>query len=131
LAHALLPAQATAGASGALDRSLRARDDVVLPEHAFVEFGSLLRKSVTRRTLAPAEATQTLLSLFQIGRLVSANGFTLRAAFDLATRLNQPDTFDTTGYALAQSLNAEFWVSDRRFFNAAQAAGLTGVSLFD
>ena len=38
---------------------------------------------------------------------------------------------DTTGYALAQSLGAEFWVCDRRFANSASAAGLEGVRFFE
>lgn len=47
--------------------------------------------------------------------------------FELAVRLGQSDTFDATGYVIAQRYGAEFWVSDVRFANAAAAAGLTGI----
>jgi hypothetical protein len=48
-------------------------------------------------------------------------------AMQVATRLGQSDTFDSTGYAIAERLGAESWVSDRRFANAAATAQLPGI----
>jgi hypothetical protein len=47
--------------------------------------------------------------------------------FELAVQLNHSDTFDTTGYAVAEALSAEFWVSHRRFAETASRANLPNV----
>jgi hypothetical protein len=47
--------------------------------------------------------------------------------FELARLLGETDTFDTTGYAVAEALGADFWVSDQRFAEAVVRAALPNV----
>lgn len=42
-------------------------------------------------------------------------------AWNVATRYAQPATYDSEGYALAESLGADLWTADDRFVNAMQA----------
>jgi len=131
LSHALVPSQQSAAALTTLGRSLTSNATRFVPSFALIEFGSLLRKAATRGSLSSAEANRLFAVAMAAADVAQVEPSVLQSAYVLATRINQPDTFDTTGYALAQSLNAEFWVSDRRFYNAATAAGLSGISIFD
>jgi predicted nucleic acid-binding protein len=48
-------------------------------------------------------------------------------AWRVARDLGQSDTFDALGYAAAELTGGEFWTSDRRFANAAEARSLPGI----
>jgi predicted nucleic acid-binding protein len=125
LAHALIPTQRTLEAVEAL-RSLKASsEEVVVPLHVVVEFGSLLRKVVNQRRIAQHEAQAAFREVMELGDTLSPSEETLLYGFELASRLEQSDTFDATGYALAEAVAGEFWTADRRFANAADTAGLT------
>jgi predicted nucleic acid-binding protein len=60
--------------------------------------------------------------------VIEASDFA-KASFELALRLGQSDSFDATGYAIAEAIGGELWTSDRRFVNAATSAGLTAARL--
>ncbi len=92
-----------------------------------VEFHSVLRKLWARRRISDLRAREVLSELVALEYdVVWVDGAADRG-FELATQLNQSDTFDTTGYAVAEALGAEFWVSDRRFAAAAAQASLPNV----
>lgn len=88
----------------------------------------MLRKLVARGSIAPNDAEGVFESLLGVeARVVGSGRETVRRGMELATRLGQSDTFDSTGYAIAERLGAEFWVSDRRFANAAAPARLPNI----
>ncbi len=102
---------------------------MVIPLHVLVEFASILRSLTVRRRLSGADSHVIFEALLGISTLQSWHEEAPRRGFALVIRLGQSDTFDATGYAVAERLGAEFWVSDRRFANAAASAGLGGVRL--
>ena len=104
-----------------------AQDTIVLPPHVLVEFASMLRGFVVRGGMPPREGKALLDALLDTTFLVYSHDDSYRRGFELATVLGQSDAFDATGYAIAERLNAEFWVSDRRFANAAASRTLPGV----
>lgn len=124
LAHALVRLQMTAAAVREFERLESSDDPVLVWESSFVEFKSFIRKSITRRHLTSREGTEIVRRLRFASRIVHATDDLLERGFELATRLGQSDTFDATGYVLAVANGADFWVSDRRFANAAFAARL-------
>jgi predicted nucleic acid-binding protein len=126
LVHATIPSQATPDAI-ALLRELR-NGDLGASPGTHLEFTSFLRKLVTQRRVT-REAGQRMLDAFLELEIepLPFGPTELREAWDVATQLNQGDVFDSMGYVLARSLDAEFVTCDRRFANAAGAQGLEGV----
>ncbi len=106
------------------------RLQLVPPAHV-LEFGSLVRKAVTRRELALECANAIVQDAIDLLEPSVWFPETFFRAYELASRLNQSDIFDAAGYATAETLDAEFWTSDRRFANAAAHAGLQHVRFID
>jgi predicted nucleic acid-binding protein len=105
------------------------RTELVLAAYVPVEFTSALRKLMARGRLAESEALSSLREFERLGAIVEESGPHLVEGLRLAALFNHSD--NTTGYALAQRLGAEFWVCDKRFANSATAAGLTGFRFFE
>jgi predicted nucleic acid-binding protein len=100
----------------------------VLAPSVLVEFYSLLRKLVVRGRLEAQDAADIAAALLLIPTIqAESTGADAIEGFRLAARLGQSDTFDATGYVVARRHGTEFWVSDRRFANAAATARLPGV----
>ena len=102
------------------------------PSLLFSEFPSLLRKLISQRRLTPSEG-EVLFELFRLLPVepVNVTARSLQESWDLATRLGQSDTFDSMAYVVAVDQGATLWTCDRRFANAARAAGLTSVRYFE
>lgn len=96
----------------------------------FLEFPSLLRRSVNKRALAATDAA-SVFSHFVNLPIVRApyDDALVRRAWELAIRLDQSDVFDAIGYALAERIDGEFWTCDGRFARAAANVRLPGVRL--
>lgn len=127
LTHALLPGQQTTEATLALSEKQAGGERTLVWDGHVFEVASVLRKAVTRRRLDSANARAILQRVLVEHAVVTANESLILAGFELASRLGQSDTFDATGYLVAAANGADFWVSDRRFANAAFAAGLPHV----
>ena len=127
LAHALIPSQRTTEAFEALRGAVETDDDLLVAPHILVEFTTALRKLEVRGSLTEHEVQNALADLSRLELRVLSRVDAYPRGMELATRLRQSDTFDSTGYAIAERLGAEFWVSDRRFANAAAAASLPGI----
>jgi len=128
LAHALLPHQLTDEAVRAIDNAKQSGEELLVWDCHLVELLSVIRKFRNRGAFDHERAAETAQRALGFGLdVVSASMTSLERGFDLASRLGQPDTFDSTGYVLARELDADFWVSDRRFANAAVSAGLPGI----
>lgn len=125
--HALIPSQRTEEATAALHDLIVDDDEILVTPPVMVEFHSLLRKLTLRGTMTSADATTALADMAAYQPRVEWQSGAAVEGFELAVRLGQSDTFDATGYVIAQRYGAEFWVSDVRFANAAAAAGLTGI----
>jgi hypothetical protein len=82
----------------------------VIPSHVLVEFGSLLRSFVARRSLTSRDASEIFFSVDAMAALNYWDDTVAARAMQVATRLGQSDTFDSTGYAIAERLGAEFRV---------------------
>ena len=83
---------------------------------------------MNRRQITTVEADEAFAELRSLDILILPLDDNLLArAYELAKLLNQSDVFDAAGYATAEAYGADFWTSDRRFANAAQAAGLDNV----
>jgi len=131
LAHALLPTQRTEEAVGALREINLQGHELVAAAVLFVEFPSLLRRMVARGQLdrADGEAIFDIFRRLPI-RSVNTSPGNLQRAWDLSKTLGQSDTFDSMGYAIAESENAAFWTSDQRFTNAAKTKNLSHIRRF-
>jgi predicted nucleic acid-binding protein len=118
----------TSEAAAALAGVDRRADRLAVPSTFLVEFMSVLRKAVARRRYLQQEADEILKVLRAINpTIIEPTTTTLDRAWQLSIQLGQSDVFDSLGYALAEEIGAEFWTADRRFTNAAEAAGLPAV----
>lgn len=128
LSHALLPSQQTPESTAALRQALDDGDELVATATVVIEFFSLLRKLSNRGVLSVTESDAIRQRVTAtIARFVAVTEHDVHAGYRLASRLGQSDTFDATGYVVASRSGMQFWVSDRRFANAASAEGLDGV----
>ena len=131
LAHALIPAQRTTGAGDALRRLVTGDAPVFMCSSTLIEFGSLIRKLTTRQQLSVTESRDLMEQARDLATtFVAVSIEDVVEGFELSVRLGQSDSFDATGYVVAQRLSASFWICDRRFANAAQSAGLSSFELF-
>jgi predicted nucleic acid-binding protein len=121
------PSQQTQDAADALTGLTGGDFDLVLTPPVLVEFDSVLRALLRRRVLTDLEAADVRLAVRELQARVEWRVGIEDRGFELARLLNASDTFDTTGYAVAEALGAEFWVSDRRFAEAAAHASLPNV----
>ncbi|MEO6045629.1 MAG: type II toxin-antitoxin system VapC family toxin [Tepidiformaceae bacterium] len=131
LAHALIPSQQTPIARAALNEANLIGHELLGAAVLFSEFPSVLRKLVTRQSLSKPEA-QALFEIFRQLPIESTNASRalMQRSWDLSIALDQSDTHDSMGYAVAEMHKAEFWTSDQRFTNAAANKGLRGYRLF-
>jgi len=92
---------------------------IVAPQLLAYEIAAALRRKVIGRVL-PEEAARHALELALRLRisLLDPPELTL-TAFDLATQLGRPNTYDSHYLALAKHLQCPLWTADERFYNAA------------
>lgn len=122
-----MPTQQTTDSVVALRDLILGSHDVILTPPTVVEFHSVLRKLCNRGRISDRRSRQVLSALEELEYGVTWPEGAAERGFELATQLGHSDTFDTTGYAVAEALGAEFWVSDRRFADAAARANLPNV----
>lgn len=91
--------------------------DVVIPSQAVSEAMATVRSYVFRGPLTAPDGDTTFDRLR--GLVASMQIETVQlGAWEVAKRLNRPDTYDSEFYALAEQSGAEFWTADDRFVNA-------------
>lgn len=107
---------------------MRARVPLAAPDVLFIEYYSLVRKTINRGQVSSTEADSSIEEVRRLPTLIiPLDDHLLTRAYELAKQLGQSDVFDAAGNATAEAYGAEFWTSDRRFANAANAAGLANV----
>ena len=132
LAHAVLPTQQTPDAVAALEEITVNGHTLIAPIVLFSEFPSLLRKLVNQRRMSPTEGGEFFEMFLRLAiEPIAMTRAALQESWALATRLGQSDTFDSMAYVVAVDQGATLWTCDRRFANAARAAGLTSVRFFE
>ncbi len=90
---------------------------IAAPELFHYEIVAVMRKSVVRQRLTPAEANSYLEILLAQPVHTMKDDRLLRRAYELATRFNRPTAYDSQYLAVAERLSCEFWTADERFFN--------------
>mgnify|MGYP001607204132 CR=1 FL=1 len=80
---------------------------------------AVLRQSVHDARVTAAQGDRALAILRAFADRWEIEG-TQWAAWAVAARFAQPATYDSEGFALAESLGAELWTADDRFVNAMQ-----------
>jgi predicted nucleic acid-binding protein len=120
LTHALIPSQATPDAMRELERLSASGSELRVAAVVFSEFPSVLRKLENQNKLAREDAQQ-LFDIFRRLNLTSVNSSPrlLQRSWSLSIQLQQSDTFDSMGYAVAEAAGADLWLSDDRFNRAA------------
>lgn len=92
--------------------------EVIAPGLLPFELTSVLRKKVHRGLLSPEEGERAFTTVHQLPVRICAPAGLHRRAWELASRFNQPATYDAHYLALAEMLGCEFWTADRRLYEA-------------
>ncbi len=118
--RALVPSQQSGAVIAAFETaSFDAEYEWFVPSSVFLEFPSILRKFTNQRRIDAAEANDLLMIVQDLpGRRYGTTPELVQRAWDIATRAQQSDIFDSFGLAVAEEVDAEFWTSDLRFANA-------------
>jgi len=101
---------------------------IVAPTLLYYEISNALHRLTVANQLTMAQADQALSDALSLEIQLYGNNELHQQAIALARQLNLPAAYDAHYLALAQRLEAEFWTSDRRLFNAVQST-LTWVHL--
>ncbi len=101
---------------------------IVAPTLLYYEISNALHRLTVANQLTIAQADQALSDALSLEIQLYGNNELHQQAIALARQLNLPAAYDAHYLALAQRLEAEFWTSDRRLFNAVQST-LTWVHL--
>src|SRR5689334_17715681 len=108
LAHAIVPSQQSVAAITAFRTLLGSSEVIYGAPGVFVEFPSLLRKLSARSVLRADEADELFQDFLDFGIVPRTPTLELqRRAWQLARHLDQSDTFDAMGYAVAEDIDGE------------------------
>ena len=92
----------------------------VAPALLWYELTSTMRNRVHRNSIDPDEATILLDTLLNLPIFVISSSRLHRAGWEIATRLNRPNAYDSHYLAVAEELDCPMWTADERFYNAAK-----------
>lgn len=85
---------------------------LVAPAFMPTEVASTLRKKLRRGEMTVEEGEARLARLAELGIDLFADDATLRRAWALAARFEQPTLYDAVYLAVAERAQAEFWTAD-------------------
>jgi predicted nucleic acid-binding protein len=106
----------------ALFRSWKAAGiELVAPDFMPSEFATALRKKIREGILTDNGAKRLMGELYENGIDFRPSRPLHNRAIDLAVELNQRLAYDSHYFALAESLDCEFWTADRPFYRAARS----------
>ena len=110
----VLPMDVNARSEALFQGWARAGAVLLGPPLLYAETVSVIRNKVFRRLLTPEEGRAALELFFAYGVRAREPAGLYRRAFDLATELRRPQTYDAQYVALAQIEGCELWTADRR-----------------
>jgi predicted nucleic acid-binding protein len=112
-------------ASALMKRVINEKMTVVLPDFAWVEVGTVLRKKVARKLINSEQAEIAWETFSSLGVLTFINDVAvMRAAWRIADKEKLPTLYDAAFLAVAEIISrqngeeCEFWTADEKFVNA-------------
>lgn len=102
--------------------------EIVAPPLLWYEVTSVLRNLAHRGRLTLDESSEALEVLLDLNVSIISPPGLHRAAWELATRLDQPAAYDAHYLALAHELDCPFWTADQRLYQATRDT-MPGVNL--
>jgi predicted nucleic acid-binding protein len=97
-----------------------ARTLLVAPRLFRSEITAVVRKVVYQNRITHEQGRKILARLLIYPVEFHEDDTLLKAAYELADKLNRPRAYDTQYLALAARLSCEFWTADERLFNTAK-----------
>ncbi len=108
-----------------MDRVVNERMTVVLPDFAWAEVGTVLRKKVSRKLISAEQAEVAWEAFNSLGLLTFINDVSvMRAAWRIAEKEKLPTLYDAAYLAVAEIMSrqnkevCEFWTADERLANS-------------
>jgi predicted nucleic acid-binding protein len=92
------------------------------PPLALYEITATLRKNVHQGIIDPDEGREAHREILSLPLDYPSPQDLHARAYELATRLDLPTTYDANYLVVAQTLGCEFWTADRKLVNAVGAA---------
>src|SRR3989442_2159950 len=84
------------------------------------ELTSILRNRSQRGSIHDDEAGIAIDTLLNLPISVISSPHLHRAGWQIATKLNRPNAYDSHYLAVAEALDCPFWTADERFYNVAK-----------
>jgi len=112
-------------AASLMEMVVNNRMTVVLPDFAWVEVGTVLKKKVARGLISPEQADIAWESFNSLGVITFVNDISvMRAAWRIADEEALPTLYDAAYLAVAEILSRQngeecvFWTADKRLINS-------------
>ncbi|MDD3880334.1 MAG: type II toxin-antitoxin system VapC family toxin [Syntrophomonas sp.] len=110
-----------------MERVINERMTVVLPDFAWAEVGSVLRKKVSRRLINPKQAVVAWEAFNSFGVITFINDVSvMRAAWQIADKEKLPTLYDAAYLAVAEIMakqngeECEFWTADNKLASSVK-----------
>ena len=94
------------------------RKDIVAPLLLRYEISSVLRNRVYRNIVSMEEGHRAINRLLALPIIFHTEPTLPYLAWELASQLNRPNSYDSNYLVVAQFHDCEFWTADRRLYNA-------------
>lgn len=117
----IIPEAVTDEAQRLIARWKQSGIQIAAPALFRYEVIAVMRKSVVRGRLTSPQAASRIAMMQDEPIEYFIDDALLKRAFELAERFNQPTAYDSQYLAVAERLNAAFWTTDERFYNAVRS----------
>lgn len=92
----------------------------VAPSLFLSEGISVIRNRAYRKLITPEEAEELRSVFLSLPVQISAPDGLIERAWELATKFDRPNAYDSHHLALAEKFANEFWTADERLFNVVK-----------
>lgn len=124
--YCVIPSQPHAAALELLERLVQQEVELYVPHLWLVEVTMGIRKAIAAGYLSGESGDLTLEAALNLPvQIIPAAAVICRRALSWADRLGQTAAYDAVYLALAESLNADFYTTDRKLFNRCRDLALT------
>jgi predicted nucleic acid-binding protein len=110
-----------------MERVINERMTVVLPDFAWAEVGTVLRKKAARKLISPEQAEAAWEAFNSFGVITFINDISvMRAAWRIADKEKLPTLYDAAYLAVAEIMarqngeECEFWTADQRLASSVK-----------
>lgn len=129
LVKVLVPEEDSEKAAALMEKIIDARQTVVVPDFAWVEVGSVLRKKVNRKLITGEQAEIVWQEFGQLGITYVNDTSVMRVAWRIAQKEKLSTLYDAAYLAVAEIISrqtgepCEFWTADERLVNSVENKG--------